>query len=210
MKNRIHFFMQRLEIAPLKSGFMQVDRQERKTYLKISMNLVFLVYMKFILQKNELLWIGGRCRVAVGGGGLILQSLKREGDRSTPIGVYNFRRVLYRADRLSRPQTSLSCREIKEDDGWCDEPSDPAYNRPTHLPYKASCEKLFRKDHVYDLLVVLGHNDNPPVASMGSAIFLHLARSDYSLTRGCLAVSEFSLRQILALVDKTSTVEIGR
>ncbi|MBL4616357.1 MAG: L,D-transpeptidase family protein [Robiginitomaculum sp.] len=166
--------------------------------------------MKLILQKNNLLWNGGKCRVAIGRNGLITQNLKREGDQATPTGLYNFRRVLYRADRLLLPKTELTCRQINADDGWCDEPADPAYNRPTSLPYKSSCEKLFRKDHVYDLLVVLGHNDSPPVAGMGSAIFLHLARSDYSPTRGCLAVSELDLRQILALADKTSTVETGR
>ncbi|MCF6292841.1 MAG: L,D-transpeptidase family protein [Robiginitomaculum sp.] len=164
--------------------------------------------MRFILQKDRLLWSSENCRVATGGGGLIAQEVKCEGDRATPAGVYSLRRVLYRKDRLLSPQTNLTCRQINEDDGWCDDPDDSAYNRPVFLPYKASCEELYRKDHVYDLLVVLGHNDNPPVLGLGSAIFLHLARADYLPTRGCLAVSEGDLRQILAVADKTSTIEI--
>ncbi|MBL1431520.1 MAG: L,D-transpeptidase family protein [Robiginitomaculum sp.] len=164
--------------------------------------------MRFILQKDKLLWSNENCRVAIGSGRLIEQEAKCEGDRATPTGIYSFRRVLYRKDRLLSPQTNLTCRQINEDDGWCDDPGDPAYNRPVSLPYKASCEELYRKDHVYDLLVVLGHNDNPPVLGLGSAVFLHLARADYSPTRGCLAVSEDDLRQILAIADKTSTIEI--
>ncbi|HEX7760428.1 MAG TPA: L,D-transpeptidase family protein, partial [Caulobacteraceae bacterium] len=88
---------------------------------------------------------------------------------------------------------------IAPSDGWCDAPADPAYNRPVTLPYPASAEHLWREDHVYDLIVVLGHNDDPPVAGMGSAIFLHLARPDYAPTEGCVALSRPDLERVLAM-----------
>ena len=62
-------------------------------------------------------------------------------------------------------------------DGWCDAPDDPNYNRLVSLPYPASAEHLWRDDNVYDLIAVLGYNDDPVVPGKGSAIFLHIARS---------------------------------
>ena len=63
------------------------------------------------------------------------------------------------------------------------------------LPYPASAENLWRQDHVYDLVAVLGYNDDPVVPGKGSAIFLHLAREDYSSTAGCVALA---LKDVLA------------
>ncbi|HEY5346811.1 MAG TPA: hypothetical protein VIJ72_01360, partial [Rhizomicrobium sp.] len=73
--------------------------------------------------------------------------------------------------------------------GWCDAPGDPSYNRPVRLPYPASAEQLWREDHVYDIIVVLGFNDDPVIAGKGSAIFLHLAKPDYAPTAGCVALA---------------------
>ncbi|VAV90795.1 FIG00450775: hypothetical protein [hydrothermal vent metagenome] len=158
----------------------------------------------FLHNKTHLHWPGGSCRTAIGTGGLIPASRKVEGDGATPIGSYAFRRVLYRKDRVVMPTTKLPCRAIQKDDGWCDAPNDLAYNRPVRLPYPASAEQLFRQDHLYDILVVLGHNDMPPVPGLGSAIFLHLARPDFTATRGCLALQETDLREILRQVDASS------
>src|SRR3546814_4660261 len=67
----------------------------------------------------------------------------------TPVGRWPLRRVLYRADRIARPVTVLPCQPIAPDDGWCDDPADPAYNRPVRLPYPARHERLTRDDHLY-------------------------------------------------------------
>src|SRR3546814_288511 len=115
----------------------------------------------------------------------------------TPVGRWPLRRVLYRADRIARPVTVLPCQPIAPDDGWCDDPADPAYNRPVRLPYPARHERLTRDDHLYDLVVVLGHNDAPVVPGAGSAVFLHLARSDYGLTEGCVALALPELLEVL-------------
>ncbi|HYD46280.1 MAG TPA: L,D-transpeptidase family protein [Phenylobacterium sp.] len=149
-----------------------------------------------------------RVRCALGRGGVKPAADKREGDGASPAGIWPMRRVLWRADRLARPATALPVAAIAQADGWCDAPGDASYNRPVRLPYPVSAERLWREDGVYDLLVVLGHNDDPPVAGLGSAIFLHLARPDYAPTAGCVALALDDLRQALALAEPGDAVEI--
>jgi L,D-peptidoglycan transpeptidase YkuD (ErfK/YbiS/YcfS/YnhG family) len=76
------------------------------------------------------------------------------------------------------------------------------------LPYPASCEAMWREDHVYDLVGVLAHNDDPPVPLMGSAIFLHLARPGFEPTEGCVALQKSDMLQLLALAEPGSAISI--
>ena len=147
-------------------------------------------------------------RCALGRSGVIAAGAKREGDGKSPLGAWPIRRVLYRPDRGPKPLTALPLAAIAPDDGWCDAPADPAYNRPVKLPYPASAEAMWRQDGVYDLVVVLGHNDDPPVSGMGSAIFLHLAREGYAPTEGCVALSRPDLEALLAMAEPGAAVEI--
>lgn len=140
-------------------------------------------------------WGARRMRCALGRAGVSGQ--KREGDGATPSGAFELRRVFYRADRAPRPQTILPCQAMARSDGWCDAPDDPAYNRLVALPYPASAESLWREDGVYDLIVVLGHNDSPVVPGQGSAIFLHLAAPDFGPTAGCVALARDDLLTVL-------------
>ncbi len=136
-----------------------------------------------------------RWRCAIGPAGVSAD--KREGDGATPVGGFALRRVLYRPDRLARPETGLPVTALRPEDGWCDDPDDAAYNRPVRLPYAASHERLWRDDGIYDVIVVLGHNDDPPVPGRGSAIFLHVARPDYGPTAGCVALALADLLTVL-------------
>jgi L,D-peptidoglycan transpeptidase YkuD (ErfK/YbiS/YcfS/YnhG family) len=140
---------------------------------------------------------GRRVRCALGRSGVMAADQKREGDGATPLGEWPLRRVLYRADHGGAPPTALETRAIMPDEGWCDAPDDPSYNRPVRLPYPASCERLWRDDRLYDLVVVLGHNDDPVVPHMGSAIFVHLASPDYRPTEGCVALRRPDLEALL-------------
>ncbi|WP_299623440.1 L,D-transpeptidase [Pelagibius sp.] len=151
-------------------------------------------------------WRGRRLRCAVGRSGLT--SAKREGDGATPVGRWPMRRLLYRSDRLAQPVTALSSRAIADTDGWCDAPGDPAYNQPVQLPYAASHEVLMREDAIYDLLVVLGYNDDPVVDGRGSAIFLHVAREDYAGTEGCVALAAPDLLAVLGEARLGDCVEV--
>lgn len=147
-------------------------------------------------------------RAALGKGGVTPAEDKREGDGKSPVGEWPIRYVFYRPDRIAPPETSLPVVALSPDDGWCDDPKSPDYNRHVKLPSAFGHEKLWRDDHVYDLIVVLGHNDDPPVAGMGSAIFMHLARDNYAGTEGCVALASDDLLELLREAEPGSTVEI--
>ena len=138
---------------------------------------------------------GGTFRCALGRGGI--RADKREGDGGTPVGCFPLRHVLYRGDRMAPPETALPMTAIQPADGWCDDPADPAYNQPVRLPYPASHEEMWRVDGLYDVVVVIGHNDDPVVPGMGSAVFMHVAKPDYEPTAGCVALA---LPDLLALL----------
>ena len=148
----------------------------------------------------------GVAAAAVGSGGIV--GLKREGDGGTPRGRFPIRLALYRADRLQRPRTVLPLRAIRDRDGWSDDPKDAIYNRLITLPSARRAEGLKRKDHVYDLIVVLGYNDGPRVKGRGSAIFMHLARAGYSPTDGCIALSRRDLTRLLAQIRRGARVVV--
>ena len=132
--------------------------------------------------------------------------LKREGDGATPIGCWALCHVLYRAERTLRPRTGLPVSPLRHQDGWCDASGDRNYNRAVRLPYPASTESLWRDDGVYDIVVVLDHNQRPHERGCGSAIFMHLIRPGRTPTAGCLALSLRDLRQILALARPGSRI----
>ncbi|MBC7907817.1 MAG: L,D-transpeptidase family protein [Rhodospirillaceae bacterium] len=144
-------------------------------------------------------WNGVQVRCALGRSGIVQE--KREGDGGTPVGCWALRRVMYRPDRVAPPQTALPVTALQPHDGWCDDPAHPDYNRPTRLPHPASCESMWREDQLYDVVVVLAHNDEPPVPGLGSAIFLHVAKPGWQPTEGCVALALPDLLALLAVVD---------
>lgn len=162
-----------------------------------------------VVTSDGILIYGGlRFRCALGKGGVKPEADKREGDGATPLGRYPIRQLLYRPDRIDAPQTRLPLQALTPQDGLCDDPADPAYNRPVPLPYAASHETLWRADHVYDVIGVLGHNDDPPVPGLGSAIFLHVARPDYGGTEGCVALALPDLLALLAVLPASAAMRI--
>lgn len=167
--------------------------------------------MIFRARSDGQIELNGRTvRCALGKAGVIAAADKREGDNRSPVGVWAIREVLYRPDIYpDGPTTALPVRPMAADDGWCDASDDPAYNRPVKLPYPVSAERLWRDDRVYDLVGILAHNDEPPVPGMGSAIFLHLAREDYSGTEGCVALAREDLEALLAQAVPGDAIEIA-
>jgi L,D-peptidoglycan transpeptidase YkuD (ErfK/YbiS/YcfS/YnhG family) len=133
---------------------------------------------------------------------------KVEGDGVTPAGAFDIRALLFRADRLAVPKTEIPLRIIHTDDGWCDAPDDTLYNRLVRLPYPASAESLWRADHVYDLVLVIGHNDHPVVPGQGSAIFVHVATPDYAPTAGCVALARDDLLRVVRLLEPGALITI--
>lgn len=165
--------------------------------------------MNFTATADGFLDLGGRkVRCALGRSGVKPAADKREGDGASPAGVWPIRRVLYRPDRGPPPATAFDLQPISRHDGWCDDPKDPAYNRPVYLPYPASAEHMWLESGVYDIVVILGHNDDPVVPGMGSAIFLHLSTPDYSPTQGCVAIPRADLEELLSKARPGDAVEI--
>lgn len=169
-------------------------------------------YLLVDTPSRTLTWSGGTTPCALGKGGAVPAADKREGDGTTPLGRYPLRWLCYRPDRLDPPLTGLATEALTPEAGWCDDAGDPAYNRPVRHPYPASAEQLWRDDGLYDLLVVLGHNDAPVVPGLGSAIFLHCCKYDdagaLKPTLGCIAVPRPTLLAIVAGCDAASTITI--
>jgi len=144
----------------------------------------------------------------IGRAGACAAEDKREGDGRTPLGTYRLRTVLFRPGRAVPPLgLRLPWRWVRERDGWSDDVADPLYNRPVVHPWPFSAERLWRADGLYDVIVTLGHNDAPPVAGLGSAIFLHC--SEARPTEGCVAVAKPELLALLGEIAPGDTIEIS-
>lgn len=157
----------------------------------------------------QMLTAGGGCyRCAIGRGGLVAADIKREGDGATPLGDWRVRGVLLRPDRVALPALRLPWRWLRPDDGWSDDPHDPAYNQPVSHPHSFSAERLWRDDHAYDIIVVLNHNSQPVVPGGGSAIFWHLAQPDWRPTEGCIAVECAAMLALLPQLTPQTVLAI--
>lgn len=146
--------------------------------------------------RGTLHWRGRSYPCTLGRSGV--RADKREGDGASPAGCFALRAIFYRSDRVSLPATRLTAAATARDDGWCDAPDDAAYNRKVRMPHRASAENLWREDSLYDIVVVLGHNDDPVVPGAGSAIFLHLMRDDGGPTEGCVGVDRALALDLIA------------
>jgi L,D-peptidoglycan transpeptidase YkuD (ErfK/YbiS/YcfS/YnhG family) len=145
--------------------------------------------------------------VALGRGGI--RANKREGDGGTPKGTFRPRQLWWRADRHSRPSTFLPVRAIGPQDAWCEDVSSRHYNRPVRLNSKQGGDRLRRDDHLYDFIIEIDHNTHPRIAGRGSAVFLHLARTDFSPTAGCVSMTQRAMLRLLKRMGPKTKIEIG-
>jgi L,D-peptidoglycan transpeptidase YkuD (ErfK/YbiS/YcfS/YnhG family) len=168
-------------------------------------------------EGGRLLWPGGAAPAACGRGGVTAD--KREGDGASPAGTFPLVCAFYRADRIAKPATLLPLAALKPADAWVEDPADANYNRLVALPYPARSETLWRADGLYDLIVVIGYNSDPPISGRGSAIFLHIARPSperparagrpgMAPTEGCIAVTRDILLGLLPRLGPGSTMTI--
>lgn len=134
---------------------------------------------------------------------------KKEGDFKTPKGTFRIEHLYYRKDRLEKPQTSLKCVKITKYKGWCDDVNFPKkYNKLINVNKNLGHEKLFRKDHKYDLLVPIKYNFKNPIIGAGSCIFLHLT-NNYKPTAGCIALKKKDFLIMLKLINKNTRIKIS-
>jgi L,D-peptidoglycan transpeptidase YkuD (ErfK/YbiS/YcfS/YnhG family) len=143
--------------------------------------------------------------VALGSSGI--RANKREGDGGTPKGTFRPRQLWWRADRHPRPSTFLPVRGIGPEDAWCEDPSDRHYNQPVNS--KQGGDRLRRDDHLYDFIIEIDHNTRPRIAGRGSAVFLHLARNDFSPTAGCVSMTRSAMLRLLKRLGPETRIVIG-
>ena len=145
--------------------------------------------------------------VALGRGGVLAN--KREGDGGTPRGVFYPLQLWWRADRHVRPQTFLPVRAIHPEDAWCEDPTSRHYNQRIKLDRENGGDRLTRDDHLYDFIVEIDHNSAPRVAGRGSAVFLHLARTNFSPTAGCVSMTKSAMLRLLRRMAPQTKIIIG-
>ncbi|HET7886856.1 MAG TPA: L,D-transpeptidase family protein [Bradyrhizobium sp.] len=145
--------------------------------------------------------------VALGRGGIIAN--KREGDGGTPKGTFFPQQLWWRADRAPRPQTFLPVRAIRAEDAWCENPASRHYNRRIRLDPGMSGDRLTREDRLYDFIVEIDHNTRPRISGRGSAVFLHLARPNFSPTAGCVSMTRTAMLQLLRRLGTDTKIVIG-
>lgn len=158
-------------------------------------------------DKGFLTWSHQALPCALGRSGLGIN--KREGDGLTPRlccrPLYGF----YRSDREILPQSSLPFSPIHRSMGWCDDPNHPSYNRLIKKPFRASHEEMWRKDSLYDLVLVLDINISHRKRGVGSALFMHVARKGLKATEGCIALPKPSLKRLIQHMDRDTIIHIG-
>jgi len=132
----------------------------------------------------------------------------REGDSITPRGIFKLVKVFYRADKIKNLKTPLKKIRIKKNMGWCDDSKSKFYNKLIRLPSNFGCEKLYRSDRLYDLVVVLNYNLNPVIKNKGSAIFIHVAKKSFKKTQGCIAINKKNMLNLLSAIKKNTKIKI--
>ena len=162
--------------------------------------------MHILINKNYLTYNKLKVKCAIGKKGISYK--RKEGDLITPIGQFKIKYILYRGDRV-KISTKLKKKVIKKNMGWCDDPKSKQYNKLVKLPYTYKHEKLYKKENIYDIILVLNYNMNPVKKNKGSAIFIHVAKNNYKKTEGCVAIKKLHLLQIIKKINPSSKVKIS-
>jgi len=134
---------------------------------------------------------------------------KIEGDKITPKGTFDIIKIYYRSDRIKKLSSRFKLIKITKKMGWCDDPESKKYNQPIKLPTKYSHEILYRRENIYDLILVLNYNMKPTIKNKGSAIFIHIAKKNYKKTAGCIALKKVDLINLVNEIKRNTKVHIN-
>ena len=162
--------------------------------------------MHIFINKKYLTYNNYKAKCAIGKRGIGLK--RKEGDLITPKGNYKIKYIMFRKDRIRNIKSKVKKIEIKKNMGWCDDPRSKEYNKIVKLPSVYSHEKLYKKENVYDIIIVLNYNMHPIIKNKGSAIFIHVAKKNYKKTEGCVAVEKKRLLKIIKELKKNTEVRI--
>ena len=163
--------------------------------------------MIIVKKSGYLKYKNFKFRCALGKGGI--KQKEREGDFITPKGKFKLIKIYYRSDRIKKINSTLKTIKIKKNMGWCDDVSSNYYNKQIKISKKIGHEKLYRKDDLYDIIVVLNYNLNPTIKGKGSAIFLHVTKKNYKKTQGCIALKKNELLSLISKIKKNTQIKIG-
>ena len=162
--------------------------------------------MHILINKNYLTYNKLKVKCAIGKKGIGIK--KKEGDLITPTGQFKIKYILYRKERV-KILTKLKKIIIKKNMGWCDDPKSNHYNKLVKLPFAYRHEKLFRKDNIYDIILVLNYNISPVKKNKGSAIFIHVAKKNFKKTEGCVAIRKPKLIKLVKEINSNTKVKIS-
>ena len=163
--------------------------------------------MHILVNKKYLTYNNYKVKCTIGKRGIGYK--KKEGDQITPLGRYKIKYILYRKDRVKKINSGIKTIAITKNMGWCDDPNSKQYNKIIKLPSAFSYEKLYRRENIYDIILVLNYNMNPAKKNKGSAIFIHIAKKNYKKTEGCVAIKKNELLKILKFLKSETIVKIG-
>ena len=158
-----------------------------------------------VKNKNTLIIDHFKLKCCIGKNGL--RSKKKEGDYSTPKGLFNLKKLYFRRDRVGFPKCKIKKKNIKKNMAWCDDPNHKKYNEEIKTYNKKLIENLYRKDDKYDYIISINHNEKK-IPNKGSAVFIHLT-NNYKPTAGCIALKKKDFEILLKLIDKKTKIKIG-
>ena len=158
-----------------------------------------------VKNKNTLIIDDFKLKCCVGKSGLNFN--KKEGDLSTPKGLFDLKRLYFRKDRVGIPKCKIEKKMIKMNMAWCDDPNHLKYNEEIQVYNKKNKENFYRTDLIYDYIISISHNQKK-IAHKGSAIFIHLT-DNYKPTAGCIALKKKDFEILLKLIDKKTRIKIG-
>ena len=162
--------------------------------------------MHILINKNYLTYNKLKVKCAIGKKGIGYK--RKEGDLITPKGLFKIKYILYRKDRV-KISTILNKKVLKKNMGWCDDPKSNQYNKLIKLPFAYNHEKLFKKENIYDIILVLNYNMNPVKKNKGSAIFIHVARNNFKKTEGCVAIKKLNLIKLIKKLNPNTKIIIS-
>lgn len=133
---------------------------------------------------------------SIGRNGFALPGKKLEGDGKSPTGIYKLGQLYSYETTVN---TELPFIQTTEDDKWIDDTNHVDYNKYVKgNTTAASFEHLHLSGIYYKYCMVIEYNTNPVVKGKGSAIFFHVADSNYNSTAGCVAIKETDMNTILS------------
>ena len=162
--------------------------------------------MHILIKNKSLTYNNYKVKCSLGKRGIGIK--KKEGDLITPKGSFKINGILYRPDKVKNLITKLRKKMINKKMGWCDDPKSKKYNQLIKLPFKFNFEKLYRNDDIYDIIIILSFNTNPIIKNKGSAIFIHVAKRNYSPTKGCVAIRKNDIKKLAREINRNTIVKI--